>query len=134
LAPTLSNWLMPPNSTPARMLDGTAQIGVLLLVGVTGSYLDLPMLRRRKVTAAKIGIASLVLPLALGIGLAMVLPAGLVPVHTRRSVFALFLGVAMCVTAIPVIAKTLSDLRLLHRDVGQLTLAAGLVDDAIGWF
>jgi Kef-type K+ transport system membrane component KefB len=134
LAPGLSNWLMPPQSTQARMLDGAAQLGVLLLVGVTGSYLDTAMMRRHKATAAKIGLTSLVLPLALGIALALVLPAELIPDHIRRSVFALFLGVAMCVTAIPVIAKTLSDLRLLHRDVGQLTLAAGFLDDAIGWF
>jgi Kef-type K+ transport system membrane component KefB len=40
----------------------------------------------------------------------------------------------MCVTAIPVIAKILADMGLLHRDLGQLTLAAGSVDDAVGWF
>jgi len=56
------------------------------------------------------------------------------PAGTEQGVFALFLGVAMCVTAIPVIAKTLSDMRALHREVGQLTLAAGLIDDAVGWF
>jgi Kef-type K+ transport system membrane component KefB len=42
--------------------------------------------------------------------------------------------VAMCVSAIPVIAKTLMDMNLMHRNVGQLTLAAGMVDDAFGWF
>jgi Kef-type K+ transport system membrane component KefB len=40
----------------------------------------------------------------------------------------------MCLSAIPVITKTLADMGLLHRDVGQLTLAAGLIDDAVGWF
>jgi Kef-type K+ transport system membrane component KefB len=54
--------------------------------------------------------------------------------HPQRWIFALFLGVAMCVSAIPVIAKTLSDMRLLHRNIGQLTLAAGMIDDAVGWF
>ena len=48
-------------------------------------------------------------------------------------VFALFLGVAMCVSAIPVIAKTLVDMRLLHRDIGQLILASSTIDDAFGW-
>jgi Kef-type K+ transport system membrane component KefB len=52
----------------------------------------------------------------------------------QRVVFALFLGVAMAVTAIPVIAKILTDMRLLHRNVGQLTLACAMVDDAVGWF
>jgi Kef-type K+ transport system membrane component KefB len=50
-----------------------------------------------------------------------------------RNVFALFLGAAMCVSAIPVIAKTLMDMNLLHRDIGQLTLTAGMIDDAVGW-
>jgi Kef-type K+ transport system membrane component KefB len=49
-------------------------------------------------------------------------------------VFALFLGVALCVSAIPVIAKILTDMKLLHRDVSQLTLAAATIDDAAGWF
>ena len=40
---------------------------------------------------------------------------------------------AICVSAIPVIAKTLTDLRLLHRDIGQLILAAVSVDDTLGW-
>ncbi|HET9143339.1 cation:proton antiporter [Actinophytocola sp.] len=134
LAPSLSNWLLPPAAPQARLLDGAAQIGVLLLVGVAGSYLDLPMLRRNKATTAKIGLSSLIIPLGLGIALATVLPAALIPDSTNRGIFALFLGTALCVTAIPVIAKTLSDLRMLHRDVGQLTLAAGVVDDTIGWF
>ncbi|WP_240529022.1 cation:proton antiporter [Streptomyces antioxidans] len=48
-------------------------------------------------------------------------------------VFAVFLGVALCVSAIPVIAKTLLDMGLVHRDVGQLILAAGTLDDVVGW-
>ena len=134
LAPGFSGWLMPSEPAQMHLLDAAAQIGVLLLVGVTGSHFDLAMLRRRRATAARISISGLVVPLAMGIGLGLVLPASLLAGDTERGVFALFLGVAMCVTAIPVIAKTLSDLRLLHRDVGQLTLAAGLVDDAVGWF
>ena len=51
-----------------------------------------------------------------------------------RAVFALFLGVAMCVSAIPVIAKVLLEMRLLHRDIGQLIINAAAVDDIVGWF
>lgn len=134
LAPAFSGWLMPAAPEQARMLDGASQIGMLLLVGVAGSYLDLGMLRSKRATAARISISSLLIPLGAGIGLGLTLPSSLIPGDTQRGVFALFLGVAMCVTAIPVIAKTLADLRLLHRDVGQLTLAAGLIDDAVGWF
>lgn len=134
LFPSFSNWLLPHEASQMHLLDAAGQLGVLLLVGVTGSHLDLAMLRRRRTTAIKVSLSGLLIPLGLGIGLGYVLPDSLVPDSTNRGVFALFLGVAMCVTAIPVIAKTLADLKLLHRDVGQLTLAAGLVDDAVGWF
>jgi Kef-type K+ transport system membrane component KefB len=134
LAPALEHWLMPPVPSQMNLLDAAGQIGVLLLVGLTGTHLDTVMLRRRRATAARISLAGLLVPLGLGIGVGILLPVTLIPHGVHRGVFALFLGVAMCVTAIPVIAKTLADLRLLHRDVGQLTLAAGLVDDAVGWF
>src|SRR5438874_941276 len=134
LSPAFSGWLLPPRPEQAHLLDAFGQFGVVLLVGITGAHLDLGLLRRRGVTAARVSVAGLVVPLAFGIAAGTVLPAALLSAHRERGVFALFMGVAMCVSAIPVIAKTLTDLRLLHRDVGQLTLAAGMVDDSVGWF
>jgi Kef-type K+ transport system membrane component KefB len=132
LAPGFAHWLTPASADQMHLLDAAGQLGVLLLVGVTGSHLDLVMLRRRRFTAARISIAGLLVPLSLGVLLGYLAPASLL--QGDRRVFALFLGVALCVTAIPVIAKTLADLGMLHRDVAQLILAAGLVDDAVGWF
>ncbi|GGR78632.1 hypothetical protein GCM10010236_36730 [Streptomyces eurythermus] len=134
LAPGLSGWLFPGGREQAHLLDAVAQLGVLLLVGVTGMHLDLGLVRRRGRTAVLVSAGGLVVPLALGVGTAFLVPAALVPDGTERGVFALFLGVAMCVSAIPVIAKTLMEMRLLHRTVGQLTLTAGVIDDVFGWF
>ncbi|WP_245996675.1 cation:proton antiporter [Streptomyces armeniacus] len=61
------------------------------------------------------------------------LPGSLVPGSADRGTFALFLGVALGVSAIPVLAKILMELRLLHRDTGQLMLCAVMVDDIVGW-
>jgi Kef-type K+ transport system membrane component KefB len=96
--------------------------------------MDLAMVRRRGSTAVRVSLAGLVIPLALGIGVGFPLATMLHTGTGDRRVFALFLGVAMCVSAIPVIAKTLMDMNLIHRNVGQLTLAAGVVDDSFGWF
>jgi Kef-type K+ transport system membrane component KefB len=133
VAPGVSAWLFPADAEQVHLLDGVGQLGVLLLVGITGAQMDLGLVRRRGATAAGVSIGGLVLPLGLGIGVAFLLPAALVPPGVHRTVFALFLGVAMCVSAIPVIAKTLIDMNLLHRNVGQLTLVAGMVDDVFGW-
>ncbi|SNY73007.1 cation:proton antiporter [Paractinoplanes atraurantiacus] len=134
LVPGAFAWVLPADADQLHLVDAVGQFGVLLLVGVTGVQLDSAMLRKRGITGAKVSLAGLLLPLALGIAAGFLVPAALLTQTSDRGTFALFLGVAMCVTAIPVIAKTLSDMGLLHRDIGQLTLAAGMVDDAVGWF
>lgn len=134
LAPAVSTWLLPQDTAQQHLLDAVGQLGVLLLVGITGMHMDLGLVRRRGATAAKVSLGGLLVPLALGVGLGLVLPATLLAGDTERIVFALFMGVAMCVSAIPVIAKTLLEMRLMHRDIGQLTMSASTVDDIVGWF
>jgi Kef-type K+ transport system membrane component KefB len=134
LAPGAWQWLFPANAGQAHMTDGLAQFGLLLLVGLTGAQLDLKQVRRRGRTAMTVSLSGLLIPLAAGVAVGFALPVALLSPTATRPTFAVFLGVAMCVSAIPVIAKTLMDMKLMHRDVGQLTLAAGMVDDAVGWF
>jgi Kef-type K+ transport system membrane component KefB len=131
--PGASHWLFPADANQMHLLDGIAQVGAVLLVGVTGTQLDLRLLRRMGGTALTVSGLNLIVPLALGVTLGLFLPATVVASHSSRGVLALFIGVTMCVSAIPVIAKTLSDMRLLHRNLGQLILAAGSIDDAVGW-
>ncbi|MGN9788211.1 cation:proton antiporter [Nonomuraea sp. ZG12] len=135
LGPSLLDHLAPGlRFTQLHLLDAVGQVGVLLLVAITGIQLDFGLVRRRGSTAAKVSIAGLVIPLVLGVAAGYLLPASLLGESTSVTVFALFLGVATCVSAIPVIAKTLTDMKLLHRNIGQLCLTAGMVDDAFGWF
>jgi Kef-type K+ transport system membrane component KefB len=134
LLPGFSGWLLPARPDQAHLLDAVGQVAVLLLVGLTGVEMDLRMIRRRGATAVRVSLAGLIIPFALGIALGYPLARLLDAKTSDTQVFALFLGVAMCVSAIPVIAKTLMDMNLIHRNVGQLTLAAGMIDDAFGWF
>jgi Kef-type K+ transport system membrane component KefB len=134
VAPEFAAWLFPQDPAQFHLLDAIGQISVLLLVGITGMQMDISLVRRRGATAARVSAGGLVVPLGLGVLTGYLMPADLVAAGTDRTVFAMFLGVAMGVSAIPVIAKTLMDMNLLHRNVGQLTLAAGVVDDAFAWF
>ncbi|MBW8480970.1 cation:proton antiporter [Actinomadura parmotrematis] len=133
LLPGFSGWILPHEVEQMHLLDAVGQLGVLLLVGLTGAHLDLGLVRRRGATAARVSGFGIVVPLALGVACGLLLPATLVPDGVDRGTFALFLGVALGISAIPVIAKTLLELRMLHRDVGQLTLCAVTIDDLIGW-
>ncbi|MYX40082.1 cation:proton antiporter [Streptomyces sp. SID8499] len=122
-----------PSTEQLHLLDAAGLLGVLLLVGCSGTELDLRMVRKRGATAARVSIGGLLIPLALGVAAGFVVPLSLLSPGGDRTVVALFLGVAMCVSAIPVIAKTLLDMNLLHRNVGQLTLTAAVIDDVFGW-
>ncbi|QLQ36511.1 cation:proton antiporter [Micromonospora robiginosa] len=133
-APDVAGWLLPAQPEQMHLVDAVGQIGILLLVALTGTHLDAGMLRRRRATVVTASLGGLIMPLGLGIALGLGLPATLRgPEAGGAGLFAFLLGVAMCVSAIPVIAKTLSDMRLLHRDIGQLALAAATIDDAVGW-
>jgi K+:H+ antiporter len=133
VAPGVAAWLLPKDPGQFHLLDAVGQLGVLLLVGITGIELNFALVRRRGLTAARISVAGFVVPLGLGVATGYLLPVSLVPGGANRTVFALFLGVAMSVSAIPVIAKTLMDMNLMHRNIGQLILSAGMVDDVFGW-
>lgn len=133
LAPGLSGWLLPHDPSQLHLLDAVGQLGVLLLVGIAGIYIDLGLMRRQGTAVGLVGGGALLVPLGLGVGVGFLVPASLVGASNGRLVFALFLGVAMCVSAIPVIAKTLLEMRLLHRNVGQLIMSAAALDDIIGW-
>lgn len=131
--PKLYHWLFPATPSQQHLLDAIAQFGVVLLVGVAGAHLDVKSLPRRGSIALRISLFGLLLPLTLGITAGYYAPLSLTPGH-NRVVFAAFAAVTMCVTAIPVIAKTLADMNLMHREVGQLTLTAGMFDDTAAWF
>lgn len=132
-APGVSHWLFNSSSAQFHLLDAVGQLGVVLLVGVTGMHMDMTMVRRRGLSAAGVSIGGLIVPLGFGIAAGFALSDVLMPPAVEPVVFALFMGVALCVSAIPVIAKILMDMRMVHRDIGQLVLTAGMVDDAIGW-
>jgi Kef-type K+ transport system membrane component KefB/nucleotide-binding universal stress UspA family protein len=80
-----------------------------------------------------VALGGLVLPLLGGLALGWWFPGDLIGGEGERITFALFLATAMAVSAIPVLAAILIDLRLMRRDVGQTMLAAGMVDDLVGW-
>jgi Kef-type K+ transport system membrane component KefB len=133
VAPRFSAWLLPQAPGQFHLLDAVGQVGVLLLVGLTGMRMDLGLIRRRGRAAAAVGLGGLLVPLAFGVIIGFTLPAALVPDRSGRGLAALLLGVALSVSAIPVVAKIMLDLRMMHRDAGQLILCAAAIDDVAGW-
>jgi Kef-type K+ transport system membrane component KefB len=133
LAPAFQGWLFPPDPVQQGLLSGLAWIGVFFLLVLTGLETDLALIRRLGAATARVATGSLLVPVVAGVALGSVLPAEFLGPRASRDVFALFMGVALSLSALPVIAKILTDLDLMRRNVAQVLIAAAMVDDVAGW-
>jgi Kef-type K+ transport system membrane component KefB len=131
MAPGISAHLFP--STILPILSVIAQIGVILYMFLVGVQLDTKLLRQRLGTSIAISQSSIVAPFLLGAALAL----WLYPVLSTRTVpfteFALFMGVAMSVTAFPVLARILTDHQMHKSRIGAIALACAAAGDVTAW-
>ncbi|MEX2176405.1 MAG: cation:proton antiporter [Pirellulaceae bacterium] len=138
LGPSLLGWawpagyayLLPPSIEP--QLSVIAHLGVVLYMFAIGLELDMTALRQSGAAALAISLAGMVLPFVLGVGLAVGIHPSLGQ-GVSLLTFALFLGVAMSITAFPVLARILSDRQLTRTRLGQLALVCAAAGDAVAW-
>jgi Kef-type K+ transport system membrane component KefB/nucleotide-binding universal stress UspA family protein len=133
LAPDLFDWIFPPGAVQSGMLFTVGWLGVILLLVVTGFETDLALIARLGKAAVLVTAGSLLVPFLFGLGGGYLAPDSLLGDDAERTVFALFLAAALTISSLPVIAKILSELQLLRRNFGQLTLAVAMANDVIGW-
>jgi len=127
------HWFLPDHEISSGALLAVSWLGVALLLVTAGFETDLGLIRRLGRAAALVTGFSLLVPLVGGLGIAWFLPDSFVGQGTERLVFALFVAAALSVSALAVIAKILSELGLMRRDFGQITVAAGMANDVVGW-
>jgi Kef-type K+ transport system membrane component KefB len=123
--------LFPPSSLPALSLF--AQIGVLLFMFVVGLEVDLKTQAPRARAAIAVSHAGLALPFLLGIGFALAAYRELAPPGASFIAFALFFGIAMSVTAFPVLARILQERALSRTALGQTALGCAAIGDLLAW-
>lgn len=133
LLPALGAWILPHSPIQGYLLEVVSLFGAMFLLLITGLETDLALIRRQARTAMGASLGGILIPFGSGFLLGWYLPADLLADPGRRLVFALFIATAMSISAIPVIAKVLLDLRLMRRDIGQTIIASGMTDDALGW-
>jgi Kef-type K+ transport system membrane component KefB/nucleotide-binding universal stress UspA family protein len=133
LAPPVWDWLFPNDPVAAGIMAAVGWIGVFLLLVLAGYETDLGLVRRLGRAAALVSAGSLLVPLAFGAAVGVSMPARFVGPAGDAGGFALFMATALSISSLPVVAKVLSDLDLVRRNFGQLTLAAGMANDVVGW-
>jgi Kef-type K+ transport system membrane component KefB len=129
--PGVSAMLFPPSSL--GFLDTLSQIGLLVFMFLVGLELDPKVVRERGRSAIVISHASIVAPFLLGAILAIVLYPTLAGEHVTFTGFALFMGAAMSVTAFPVLARILTERRLVRTPIGAVAIACAAIDDVTAW-
>jgi Kef-type K+ transport system membrane component KefB len=125
--------IFPASQTQGYLLEVISWLGVLFLLLLTGLETDVALITSQGRPALYTAVAGSLFPFAGGYLVGLALPDALLVDPARRSVFALFLGTALSISSVPVIAKILMDMRLLRRNVGQVTLAAAIAHDTGGW-
>lgn len=131
--PSGFEWFIPHEEISSGALFAVTWLGVALLLVTAGFETDLALIRRLGRAAALVTGFSLVVPLAGGLVTGLLLPSDFVGGGADRTVFALFVASALSVSALAVIARILSELGLMRRDFGQITVAAGMANDVVGW-
>lgn len=133
LIPFIGEWMIPHTPTQGYLLELIGLLGVMFLLLITGLETDIPLIRRQIRSAIGVAIGGLVTPMIFGFFLGWFIPDVLLVDSQQRFLFALFLATAMSISAIPVIAKVLMELRLTRRNIGQTIIASAMIDDTTGW-
>ena len=130
VAPEVKDYLFPADIIP--LLSAAASIGLAFYLFLVGMELNPTAIRERAREAAFISNTSVAFPMALGLLVALPVYELLAP-DADYLPFALFMGVAMSITAFPVLARILVERRMLQRPVGALAMAGAAIDDVTAW-
>jgi Kef-type K+ transport system membrane component KefB/nucleotide-binding universal stress UspA family protein len=115
------------------MLDAVSELGVLMLLLLTGMETDLQMIRRVGRAAIAVSAAGVAIPFACGFALGELLPAEFLPKPDARFVTSIFLGTALSISSVKIVAMVIREMNFMRRDLGQIIVASAILEDTIGW-
>ncbi len=126
--------LFPVPSTSGVILSGFVQVAVVMLLFIAGLEVDLHIVWQQGRQALYTSLLGLTIPFFVGFIFPYFFPEffGIADVHQHLA-FALFMGTAMAISALPVIVRILMDLNLFKTRMGLLVVTSAMVDDVVGW-
>ncbi len=134
LQPDLFNWLYPTTGPTAIAFYGLVTLSVAMLLLVAGLEVDLTVALRQGKAAILVSLMGVTLPFVMGAAFVYGMPEVFDYQPDQKLLpFALFVGIGLSITALPVIAKILMDLNMFKSDIGMLIMAAAMINDLIGW-
>jgi Kef-type K+ transport system membrane component KefB/nucleotide-binding universal stress UspA family protein len=131
--PDLQHTLFPQSTELKSMLNAVSQLGILMLLLLTGMETDLRMVRRVGRAAIAAAAAGVAFPFICGFALGEVLPTSILPNPQARFVTALFLATALSISSIKIVAMVVREMNFMRRDIGQIIVASAILEDSAGW-
>lgn len=131
--PDFQHALFPADKEQKAMLDAVSQFGVLLILLMTGMETDLKLVRASSRASIFASLGGIVIPFACGFALGEFLPDAMLPDPGKRLITSLFLGTALSIASVKIVATVVREMNFLRRTVGQVILGSAIVDDTIGW-
>ena len=141
LGPSLFGWvwphahhlIFPDTSEQKSMLAGISNVGVMMLLLLTGMETDLKLVRQVGTPALTVTVAGVAVPFLCGFTLGEALPEAMLPNPQHRLVAALFLGTALSISSIKIVAMVVREMNFMRRNLGQIIVASAIMEDTIGW-
>jgi Kef-type K+ transport system membrane component KefB len=131
--PDFQHALFPQTAEQKSMVDAVSQLGVLMLLLLTGMETDLRLVRRVGRAAIAVAAAGVMLPFVCGFGLGEMLPDSILPNPQARFFTALFLATALSISSIKIVAMVVREMNFMRRDIGQIIVASAILEDSSGW-
>ncbi|MGA9190043.1 MAG: cation:proton antiporter [Methanosarcina sp.] len=134
LSPDTYNWIFPETGAIFQGRDALIQICMLFFLFAAGLEMNLSIIKKRGTNIAWASLMGIAIPFILGFGTVILFPdLWKEHFHGRTLIFSMFMGTALSISALPVIARTLMDLDLMKTDMGMIITGAATIDDLVGW-
>ena len=134
LWPEAQKLIFPSDPAQKALIDGLSQAGILFLLLLTGMETDVKLVGKMKGAAVAISLAGIIVPFACGFALGEFLPDTLMPeMPGGRLVPALFLGTALSISSIKIVAMVVREMHFMRRNLGQVIVSTAIMEDTIGW-
>ena len=115
------------------MIDAVSQLGILMLLLLTGMETDLKLVKKARRAAISTSAAGIMVPFACGFALGELLPAAMLPRPDQRIITSLFLGTALSIASVKIVAMVVREMGFMRRNVGMALIASAIIDDTAGW-
>jgi Kef-type K+ transport system membrane component KefB/nucleotide-binding universal stress UspA family protein len=131
--PQAHDWIFPKSPEQKSLITGLANMGVMMLLLLTGMETDLKLVRKVGLPAIAITATGVAVPFICGFALGQFLPESILPAAQHRLVASLFLGTALSISSIKIVAMVVREMNFTRRNLGQIIVASAIMEDTTGW-